>query len=93
MQKFAALTGDKSGEEEYRLFADNYKSMLIDSLWLDPSRKIENRQTWLSGLLFYDIVPPQDQLRAVNMLVEDIDDFKSIEGNQLFAISCLKSIV
>jgi alpha-L-rhamnosidase len=72
MQKFAGLNGDAEKEKEYKEFADQYYYMLVDSLWRNPSIEIKNVQTWISGLLRFDIIPSEDIQEAVNMLVDDI---------------------
>lgn len=73
MQKFAGLVSDTESESKYKSWADAVQIIMRDSLWKSPVKKIENTQTWMSTLLYHDILAPADQPRALKLLLEDLD--------------------
>lgn len=74
MQKFSALLEKHTHEIQFKEIADSYQLMLIDSLWNNPVIAIKNPQTWLSGLLYFDVLPAGEHAEAMQRLVADLDN-------------------
>lgn len=74
MQRFAGILGKESEALAYKQEADLYQQRLVDSLWLHPVKPIKNVQTWMSGLLYYQILPEQERGKAVSRLVSDLQE-------------------
>ena len=72
MSRFAELLDRQELQTTYNEKADQVQQMMVDSLWNQPIYEMKNPQTWLSCLLFHNVLSPTEAEYAVTQLIEDL---------------------
>jgi len=68
MKRFAILMDDQENEEQFGKLAEKLSKTLLDRFWRKPVPGPINRQTLFSTLLYYDIIPEDEQDVAIDSL-------------------------
>ncbi len=79
MTRFAAMMGDKENEDRFRQLANRLKNMMMKMYWAESLPDSINKQTMFATLLYYDIVPEQDRVPALDSLLKAVK--KGPEGH------------
>lgn len=73
METFAVVVNDKQAEVQYNRLATKIKSRLKKEFWDKPVREEINRQTLFATLLYYDVLPDEDIITAVDSLLVSLE--------------------
>ncbi|MFO7616740.1 MAG: family 78 glycoside hydrolase catalytic domain, partial [Bacteroidales bacterium] len=72
METMATVMADDRKILEFKKKTQDIRNRLVDSLWLDPARTVQNPQTWYAALLYYDLLNPAQAAQAVDSLVKGV---------------------
>jgi len=73
MQRFASVLNDSEGEKHYAQLAEKIKLKLKEEFWDKPVTENINRQTLFATLLYYNIVPEDETVSALDSLLNAIE--------------------
>jgi len=73
MAHFAKLTGDLDGMARYAELAEKIRLKTVDLFWDQPDIEVPNQQTLLATLLASEVLNPDDQILAMDRLLEVLE--------------------
>jgi alpha-L-rhamnosidase len=79
MRRFASLMNDRENEEKYEVLTKKLQDLVLENFWRKPVSDTINKQTLFSTLLYYDIVPVDEQKACLDSLFKVLG--KSLAGH------------
>jgi alpha-L-rhamnosidase len=73
MNRFATLMNDGENEEKFELLSKKLQDLVLDNFWRKPFIDTINKQTLFSTLLYYDIIPADEQKACIDSLFKVLD--------------------
>lgn len=74
MQTFASVMGDQQNEKKFEALAQRLKELIRAKFWEQTLTEKINRQTLFSTLLYHDIIPAEDLVRARDSLLTAVQN-------------------